>query len=272
MSAASRLLLAPAITLSGASLTAACLLGYVLITLRGRRLPLPPRLPERRAGVLLLSSLLGAHLGGLLSEHGLSVFRTPALLVSSTSPLHSAGGFLAAALALSISLRAWRLDAPDCLRLLDLVAFAFPFAWAVARAGCAIAHDHPGRLSSSPLAVSFPDGARLDCGLLELLATPALLLLAVALSRRRGPPPASRDTASGRGPTPGDRPGLLAGSMALAYSLIRFPLDFLRATDLPGSDPRYSGLTAAQWGAIAVFPTSVAWLVWWSRGAPERAE
>jgi hypothetical protein len=57
------------------------------------------------------------------------------------------------------------------------------------------------------------------------------------------------------GPAPLQRrpPGLLAGSMAVAYSLLRFPLDFLRATDLPGSDIRYAGLTAAQWASLPLF-------------------
>ena len=56
-------------------------------------------------------------------------------------------------------------------RYFDAAALAFPPAWLLFRAGCAIVHDHPGAPSSHPLAVEFPDGRRWDLGLLELLAT-----------------------------------------------------------------------------------------------------
>jgi prolipoprotein diacylglyceryltransferase len=48
------------------------------------------------------------------------------------------------------------------LRLLDTAAFAVPFAAALGRLGCALAHEHPGRLSKSWLAVRYPGGARYD--------------------------------------------------------------------------------------------------------------
>ena len=45
-------------------------------------------------------------------------------------------------------------------------------------------------------------------------------------------------------------------------SPVRFALDFLRATDLPGADPRYFGLTPAQYGSVACFGAGVALSVW----------
>src|SRR5207245_1227221 len=54
---------------------------------------------------------------------------------------------------------------------MDIVAFAFPFAWIFGRTGCALAHDHIGIASSSFWAVDFPGGPRFDLGLLELFYT-----------------------------------------------------------------------------------------------------
>ncbi len=322
----------------GLFLFVAALTAYLLITLRGRRLALGARVPEQLAGSLLLAAILGAHLTGTFADHGVAVFTTPAVLLSPSSTLSSAGGLAGAAAAGVLWVRRLRLDRRAALALADLAAYAFPFAWLVARAGCALVHDHPGRLSTSFLAVSFPGGARLDCGLLELLSTPLLIALALTLSRSHAPPPPgarslprapsspgapspsgqlssagapsspgapspsgelssagapsspgapspSGELSSAGAPSPTDAPspnrspsallhppagpkqpvpslpasldprppGLLAASMAVAYSLLRFPLDFLRATDLPTSDPRYLGLTAAQWGALPLF-------------------
>ena len=96
-------------------------------------------------------------------------------------------------------------------------------------------HDHPGRLSSSPLAVRFPGGARFDLGLFEFALTPLLIAVVVLVARRTR------------------RPGAVSASLALAYAVLRFPLDALRATDLgAASDPRYAGLTPGQWASLAL--------------------
>ena len=145
----------------------------------------------------------------------------------------SAKGFAAAIAAGGVFVWARRLDAR---RFADLSAYAFPFALFFARMGCAAAHDHPGRPSDAWLAVRFPTGPRLDMGLLEWLSTPLLIGLVVLIARRTS------------------RPGVMAGALALAYSMLRFGLDFFRAVDLgPRSDPRFGGLTAAQWLAVPLF-------------------
>ena len=117
----------------------------------------------------------------------------------------------------------------DLVRIADLAAWSFPFGWVFARLGCALVHDHLGPLSTSWLAVRFASGPRLDLGLLEWLLVP-VLFAAVVVGRR------SR------------RPGAIAGALAIAYPLIRFPLDFLRERDA-----RWLGLTVAQWGLIPLF-------------------
>jgi phosphatidylglycerol---prolipoprotein diacylglyceryl transferase len=147
--------------------------------------------------------------------------------------LSSIGGLAGAIVAGGIYTFALRLDV---LRFADAAAYAFPFGWLLARMGCAAVHDHLGRSSSAWIAVRFASGPRLDLGLLEALLTLALLVIAEAARR------------AGR-----DRPGAIAAVIAMGYALIRFPLDFLRAEELSGGDPRYAGFTAAQWGCLPLF-------------------
>jgi phosphatidylglycerol:prolipoprotein diacylglycerol transferase len=211
----------------GLLLFASVLATYVAIAVRGRARALAePRAVDRFAQVLLLGAMAGAHTGGILTDHGTSALSRPALFLSSSASFSSGAGVAAAALVGACYLGFARRDPRPWA---DAVAWAFPFGLLIARAGCALTHDHPGRLSSSWLAVQFPAGPRLDCGLLEWLAAPFLVALALVLGRRRDPP------------------GRLAAVIGGVYALLRFSLDFLRATDLPGSDTRLLGLTFAQW-------------------------
>jgi phosphatidylglycerol:prolipoprotein diacylglycerol transferase len=133
----------------------------------------------------------------------------------------------------------------DLVRIADLAAWSFPFGWVFARLGCALVHDHLGPLSTSWLAVRFTSGSRLDLGLLEWLLVP-VLFAAVMIGRRSG------------------RPGAIAGALAIAYPLIRFPLDFLRERDA-----RWLGLTVAQWGLIPLFAAGIVLLAFvFTREAP----
>jgi len=217
----------------GLLLFASVLAIYAAVTLRGRALGLAePRALDRFAQVVLLAAMAGAHTAGILADRGLAALGTPMLFLSSDGAFSSSGGVVAAALVGGLYVRLERYDARVWA---DLMAWAFPFGLLVARAGCALTHDHPGRLSSSWLAVRFPGGARFDCGLLEGMAAPLLIGLAVTLGRR--PEPAGR----------------IAGVVGAAYALLRFSLDFLRAADLPGADPRLLGLTFAQWVCLLLF-------------------
>jgi phosphatidylglycerol:prolipoprotein diacylglycerol transferase len=132
----------------------------------------------------------------------------------------------------------------------DLCTYAFPFGWLLGRLGCGVVHDHIGRLSDSPLAVRFPTGARFDLGLLEFALVP-VMIAAVAWTARRT-----------------KRPGMISGALAVTYPILRFPLDFLRATDLgPESDPRFHGLTPAQYACFGSLALG-AWLLHRARRNP----
>jgi phosphatidylglycerol:prolipoprotein diacylglycerol transferase len=129
----------------------------------------------------------------------------------------------------------------------DSLAYGLAAGWMFGRLGCFTAHDHPGRLSSFFLTVQYPEGARHDLGLYEALWAMGMSILFLILARRPRPL------------------GLYVSLLSLAYAPARFFLDFLRATDVPGADPRYLGLTPAQYGAILVLVAGAGLAAWTRR-------
>jgi phosphatidylglycerol:prolipoprotein diacylglycerol transferase len=95
------------------------------------------------------------------------------------------------------------------------IASAVLAGWAVARLGCFTVHDHPGILTTLPLAVAFPEGPRHDLGLDDALVLIGIAVIVRVLDRSR--------TLRGR----------LLALVAALYGMARFGLDFLRARDLP---------------------------------------
>jgi phosphatidylglycerol:prolipoprotein diacylglycerol transferase len=143
------------------------------------------------------------------------------------------------------------------LAYLDAVAFIFPAALAIGRVGCALAHDHPGAMTTFPLAISlettaartyysgvsgevagppldpapgvgFHDLGLYDCLYLSLVVVP----LFAYWGRRRRPT------------------GFFLAAFAALYLPVRFFLDTLRI-----ADARYVGLTPAQWVAALTLVT-----------------
>jgi phosphatidylglycerol:prolipoprotein diacylglycerol transferase len=134
----------------------------------------------------------------------------------------------------------------------DMAAWGAAGGWLFGRLGCALVHDHVGSISDFALAVDFPgdpDGpgkllgkfpfdrhathtiTAHDLGLYEFFLWCFLIVALVLLERWKG-----------------RRPGFLMGFLAFAYSIPRFLFEFLRP-DI--TDPRYGGLTFAQWASIA---------------------
>lgn len=126
----------------------------------------------------------------------------------------------------------------------DLLAYGVAGGYLFGRLGCAVAHDHLGRKTDFALGVNVPPGRypfdradhvirAHDLGLYEFFVWIVIVAALLVLERWRG-----------------RRPGFLVGFMAVVYSPPRFFLEFLR---LDSSDPRYGGLTFAQWASIAIF-------------------
>ncbi|MFA5813163.1 MAG: prolipoprotein diacylglyceryl transferase [Patescibacteria group bacterium] len=118
--------------------------------------------------------------------------------------------------------------------ILDQICLAAIFGWIVGRFGCVLTHLHPGRLSDSFLAVKFPDGPRLDMAVIEILF---LIPLAAVFFRLRNKKMFN---------------GFFLSALLIYYGILRFILDFFRATDLMGADARYLGLTPAQYFGILI--------------------
>jgi phosphatidylglycerol:prolipoprotein diacylglycerol transferase len=155
--------------------------------------------------------------------------------------LSSFGGLFAGALGAYVFTRHRGLAV---LPWLDVLARAFSLAYVFGRAGCSLAHDHPGLPTDFFLAViyparnGFPAGPRHDLGFYEFLLWVLIFLVFHWLSRRRRPG------------------GFYIGLMIVWYAPVRFGLDFLRTADLS-----YLGLTFAQWSCLLVFPVGVRILV-----------
>ncbi len=176
---------------------------------------------------------------GFLAAHVLEVvfyrpgelLEDPLVLLRLWEGLSSFGGFIGGV----VGALMWRARTGErVLPYADVVASALPVGWAFGRAGCSVAHDHPGLESDAWFAVQFPSGGRFDLGLYELVLT---VPLALGFLWLRGRP----------------RPrGFYIATMALYYAPIRFALDFLRVRDA-----RYQGLTPAQWCCIALLAVGI---------------
>jgi phosphatidylglycerol---prolipoprotein diacylglyceryl transferase len=209
------------------------LLATLLVSRAAKELGRDPQVPPDYAVVGVLAGVVCGHLVHLLAYHP-EELRDPWRILMLWEGLSSMGGLLGGVVAAVVWFRVKHLRLDDYA---DAFALGIAPGWGVARIGCFTVHDHPGVLTSFPLAVQFPDGPRHDLGLYEAIVLLSLGAVLWALHRRN----LLRD-------------GLLP-LLAVCYGVARFFLDFLRARDVPYADARHLGLTFAQYAAVAL----VAW-------------
>ncbi len=122
----------------------------------------------------------------------------------------------------------------------DVVFAALPLGYAIGRIGCFLIHDHLGRPTNFFLGVEYGGITRHETSLYAIIYGLLIFaLLRVVLNRVWFR----------------SRPGSLTALFLISYGAIRFGVDFLRATDLPGADLRWWGLTGGQFLAAALFVT-----------------
>ena len=240
----------------GIAVAAAAWFGLTIVQQRFAHLGLDPQVGQRLGGWMLVGGILGAHLFSVLLYFPHKLRDDPWLILRIWEDISSFGGILGglAAALIFFAKRARDEDRRTKLAYLDAIAFVFPAALAIGRFGCALAHDHPGTVTTFPLALSLrtdaalgyldgvyraaglalPPGARTmgfhDLGLYEFLFLSLVVVpLFVRWSRRRRPA------------------GFYLVAFAALYLPVRFGFDMLRVADV-----RYVGLTPAQWVAALI--------------------
>ncbi len=253
----------------GALVGAAILAGSALVARRCRKAGLDPGLGGDLAVYAIVAGFVAAHLYATLAYYPREVLGNPLLLLKIWENISSFGGFAGAIFGiwLFFRVRAPGLPGEERWKYLDAIAFVLPFAWAIGRLACTVAHDHPGTVTTFPLGVSLaspearayiashyesagrlaglpPPGqlARMafhDLGWYEFLYTLFAIVPAFLVLDRKP-----------------RRPGFYAVAFLLLYVPVRFALDFLRI-----ADARYLGLTPAQYAGIAAL-AAAAWMSW----------
>jgi len=210
-------------------------------------------------GWVTVTGFIGAHVFDVLFYQWKDLEQNPILILQIWKGISSYGGFLGGAIGWWIYVWWKRLD----LRLLaDVTVLGLLVAFSIGRIGCSVVSDHIGSAVDpdqwySVLAMDYPrhvgelgqyytelTGPTIrawNLGLLELLyLVPVNIFMLWYAFRSKKRPNA----------------GMITALTGLFYAPVRFLLDFLRFN--PEADPRYLGLTFAQWVSIVAFGASIA--------------
>lgn len=252
----------------GAIVACSLIVGDFLFMRRVAHLRLDARTASRLEWYALVGGFVLAHVFSVVLYFPQRIASDPLLLVRVWEDVSSFGGMIGGVVGVAVFFR-WRakpLDRDTRWAYLDAAAFILPFAWAVGRVACSLAHDHPGTLTHFPLSISLSSfraqtyiaGVYRDAGRLAELPSPAALgsygfhdlgwyelvyLVLVMwpvflwLNRRR------------------QRRGTFIIAFAALYAPMRLAFDSLRVVDA-----RYAGLTPGQYASGLML--LMAWWVW----------
>ena len=236
----------------------AVVLGVQATRRRATALGLDVGVVDRLMPWLVPAVFAGAHLVSVFAYYPSRVVADPLILLRFWDGLSSFGGILGGLLLVWLFLRKLGVQRKHYVQAL---LFGAVVGLLVGRFGCAVAHDHPGKVTSSPVAVKgwptpdtpqrtlgfYADGPRRhDLGLYEFLFLIPVTALLYALRRI----------------SPFEH--FHVALFLLLYTPVRFCLDFLRT-----SDALYFGLTPGQYFSVLFFVVGLGLAVYgWRRGDP----
>jgi phosphatidylglycerol:prolipoprotein diacylglycerol transferase len=238
------------------------MVGAWLTRKRGERLGLKDEMVRSMIFYSVLTGFIVAHAVDVVVYQDGTFEQKFWAFLNPQSGLSSMGGFAGAVLGLWL----WcRRNGEEVLAYADSLAYGLALGWMFGRLGCFVAHDHPGHLTSFFLGVDYPcpkpacypvEGLvytnsafrRHDLGFYEALIAAVLTTFYLVMERFVRP-----------------RKGFYVAAIALYYGPVRFFLDYLRASDISGADPRYFGLTPGQYAAVAITVVGVLLAVWVSK-------
>jgi phosphatidylglycerol:prolipoprotein diacylglycerol transferase len=204
-------------------------------------------------GWVTVCGFIGAHVFDVLAYQPELLKSDPIILLKLWEGISSYGGFLGGAMGFAFYVW-WKRLSPGMWA--DATAIGLLVAFSIGRIGCTIVHDHIGAPGGGAFGFDYPwkalEARHLDAeflrlghkpgevvhawnlGLMELLYLIPVNITVLWLAFKGKPRSA----------------GFLAVLVGLLYAPVRFFLEFLRLND---SDPRYLGMTFAQWCSITAF-------------------
>lgn len=205
-----------------------------------------------------ISGFAGAHIFDVVAYQWDELVENPALLLQFWKGISSYGGILGGAMGFAFFVW-WKRLTPGMWA--DATILGLLPGFTIGRLACTVVHDHIGRATESGLGFDYPRAAKIaeplralypgtseyirawNLGLVEfayLVPVCGVILYLGFFGKRRF------------------NAGFLTVLTGLLYAPVRFWLDFLR---LSQSDPRYAGLTFAQWVSILAFVAAGYFLV-----------
>jgi phosphatidylglycerol:prolipoprotein diacylglycerol transferase len=220
-------------------------------------------------GWITVSGFIGAHVFDVLAYQWNDLKESPLLFFELWKGISSYGGFIGGAIGFAIYV--WWKRLPVRL-MADIAIVGLLPAFSIGRIGCTVVSDHIGAAVDraswyAGLAMNYPADGSLapvtelqrahpeivqnhhvlawNLGLIEFLYLVPVNLLVLFLAFRKSRPGETEGTWLGR-----SNAGLVIVLTGMLYAPVRFGLDFLRPEE---TDPRYIGLTFAQWASFLVF-------------------
>jgi phosphatidylglycerol:prolipoprotein diacylglycerol transferase len=193
----------------------------------------------------VIPGMIGAHLYSAVFYFPERIFEDPLYLLKIWDGISSFGGFLGGAAGVIYYLKKNKLDV---WAYGDEVVWGLTYGFMFGRMGCAVAYDHPGKLTDFFLGMDYPGhgsiaaGARHNLGLYEMLW---IMVMCAVLHYFWKKPRFS---------------GWAVAVVLIMYTPARFLFDFFRV-----ADKTYYGFTPGHLAAVCLFITGIVLYRWRAR-------